>query len=585
MDKPGRELSSVLAVDVGEVNTRAILFDIVEGRYRFLAAGTAPTLSSLPNWHISSAVRKAIDQLEEITGRRFLEQGEHLITPERPDRSGVDAFVVTVSAGPPLKVIAIGLLEDISLQSARNLAQTTYSQVVANLSLNDGLKPEERLDTILSHRPDLIVIAGGSENGSGRSILRLVESVGLACALMTADERPEVIYAGNQRLGGEVIKALEPLTRVYQAANIRPGLENEHLLPALSCVEQACRSVLSRRTPGVMHLINWSAEHVHPTAIAFARIIRFLSKVYDSSKGVLGVDVGASATTIAAAFSGDLTLRVYPQFGIGEQLASFSNVLRLSEIARWLPLEVSEEYLRDYIFNKATHPSSLPVTAEDQAIEAALARCMLRESIAMTARNFPKSLRRTNAGRLSWFEPIIAAGSVITKAPSPGQSLLILLDALQPAGITTLVLDQNNLTPAIGAAGCLNPLLAVQVLESSAFLSLATVISPISNARPGIPILRLKVTYQSGDETSFEVKQGSLETLPLPLGQSARIRLLPFQKTDVGMGGPGRGGSLRVVGGALGVVIDARGRPLRLPADPLRRSDLYKKWLWTLGGK
>jgi hypothetical protein len=41
---------------------------------------------------------------------------------------------------------------------------------------------------------------------------------------------------------------------------------------------------------------------------------------------------------------------------------------------------------------------------------------------------------------------------------------------------------------------------------------------------------------------------------------------------------------VRVVGGALGVVIDARGRPLRIPEDIGRRRDLFKKWLWTLGG-
>ena len=50
------------------------------------------------------------------------------------------------------------------------------------------------------------------------------------------------------------------------------------------------------------------------------------------------------------------------------------------------------------------------------------------------------------------------------------------------------------------------------------------------------------------------------------------------------MGGPGRGGSVRVVGGTLGVVIDARGRPLRLPRDTNIRQEIYKKWLWTLGG-
>jgi hypothetical protein len=42
---------------------------------------------------------------------------------------------------------------------------------------------------------------------------------------------------------------------------------------------------------------------------------------------------------------------------------------------------------------------------------------------------------------------------------------------------------------------------------------------------------------------------------------------------------------LKVIGGALGVIIDARGRPLVVPQDISRRQELMKKWLWTLGGQ
>jgi hypothetical protein len=313
-------------------------------------------------------------------------------------------------------------------------------------------------------------------------------------------------------------------------------------------------------------------------------MIRFLSKVYDPAKGVLGVDVGASATTIAAAFAGELTLGVYPQFGLGKGVTGLLECNPLSALMRWLPVEVSEDYVRDYVYNKATVPAGLPVTLEDLAIEQALARQAIRRSLALAVAGFPGGAHRASGGVLPWFEPIVAAGGVLTHAPSFAHSLLILLDALQPTGITTLVLDQSNLTPALGAAASINPVLAVQVLESNAFLSLATVISPVSQARPGTPILRLRVTYESGDETSFDVKQGALEAIPLPLGQSARLRLQPLHRADVGMGGPGHGGSVRVVGGALGVVIDGRGRPMRLPEDVFHRQDLYKKWLWTLGG-
>ena len=583
MESTDQSGTSLLAVDVGEVNTRAVLFDVVEGRYRFLAIGTARTTAQAPYNHIGEGVNRAITRLEDITGRELIGDDDRLIVPSKLDGSGIDMFVGTLSAGPPLQVIAVGLLEDISLASVQRLVSTTYAQVVDTLGLNDRKKPEERLDLILSQRPDVIVIAGGTENGATNSVIRMVESVGLACSLMPQEQRPEILFAGNQALNEVVETRLGTLTKHYFAPNVRPAIEIEQLSPAQTRMAEIFRSIRSTHIPGVGDLDEWSGMRLTPTSTAFGRIIQFLSKVYDPAKGVLGIDVGASATTIAAAFDGELSLGVFPEYGLGIGIPGLLENASIEDIQRWIPLEVGEEYIRDYIFNKKIHPASLPVSTEDLAIEQALARQAIRRAIFAAKDGFPKKIGRSGIDMLPWFEPILATGSVLTKAPSAGQSLLTLLDAVQPTSITTIVLDQSNLAAALGAAAPINPCLSVQVLESSAFLSLATVITPISNTRPGTPILRLHVTYESGDETSFDIKQGTLEALPIPMGEAARLRLQPLHRSDVGMGGLGRGGSVRVVGGVLGVVIDARGRPIRLPRDPSRRQDLYKKWLWTLG--
>lgn len=578
------EGGSLLAIDVGEINTRAVLFDVVEGRYRFLAIGSARTTAKAPHNHIMEGVLRAISQLEDITGRALIGDDNRIITPGSLDGSGVDVFISTMSAGPPLKVLAVGLLEDISLASAKQLVSTTYAQVIETIGLNDGKKPEERLDKILSCRPDLVIIAGGTENGATNSVIRLVESVRLACSLIPKEQRPEVLYTGNHALFEEVEDKLGTLTKLHQSPNVRPILEIEQFSPAQVRMAEIFRSFRVSQIPGVNDLDEWSGNRLLPTSTAFGRIIQFLSKVYDPTKGVLGVDVGASATTIASAFDGELTLGVFPEYGLGKGLSGLLDDVSLEEIQRWVPLAVGTDYIQDYIFNKTIYPASLPVTEEDLAIEQALTRQAIRCSISCTSEGFPKKVGMSAVGLLPWFEPIVATGSVLTQAPSYGHSLLTLLDALQPTSITTVVLDQSNLTAPLGAAASIKPFLSIQVLESSAYLSLATVITPVSDARPGSPILRLRVTYESGDETSFDIKQGTLEALPIPMGEAARLRLQPLNRSDVGMGGPGRGGSVRVVGGILGVVIDARGRPLLLPSDAERRQALYKKWLWTLGG-
>ena len=159
---------------------------------------------------------------------------------------------------------------------------------------------------------------------------------------------------------------------------------------------------------------------------------------------------------------------------------------------------------------------------------------------------------------------------------------MMILDGVQPTGISRVILDKNSLAPALGALAGINSMLSVQVLESSAFINLGTVISPVGKARGGDPILRITIQYASGQENTIEIKYGALRSIPLPAGQSAQLHLQPLHRFDVGMGGPGKSGRLRVVGGYFGIVIDARGRPIELSASLERRRESIVDWYRSL---
>jgi hypothetical protein len=183
-------------------------------------------------------------------------------------------------------------------------------------------------------------------------------------------------------------------------------------------------------------------------------------------------------------------------------------------------------------------------------------------------------------------EPILASGGPLARCPRPGYTVLVLLDSLQPSGVSTLVLDPYSLMPAMGAAASVLPMASVQVLESGSFVSLATVVSPVGQGRFGRPVLRLRLERDDGGEAvEGEVRLGQMVTIPLGQGQHAKLTLRPERGFDVGFGGNGKAGILRVAGGAIGVVIDARGRPLRLPVDPARRIEMVQKWMWDLGAQ
>jgi hypothetical protein len=577
------DAESLLAFDIGSITTRAILFDVVEGRYRYLGTGTAPTTAGDPYHDISEGVRMALDQLQEITGRTLF-GADGLIVPSQADGSGIDKCVATLSVGPPLKIVAVGLLEDISAASAQNLATTTYARVVETMSLNDRRKTVARLDTIYRIRPDLIVISGGTENGASRSVMALLEGIGLACTILPKEQRPAVLFAGNSALAGEVQNMLGNVTSLQVAPNVRPTLEIEQLTPAQPALAQVFRIVRARQIRGVQEVDLWTNGRLMPTATAFGRTIRYISKEYaKTKKGVLGIDVGASATVVASGFAGDLLLSVQSCMGLGDNLPCMLDLCSPEDILRWMPVEVAEDYLRDYIHNKALYPASLPVTPEELAIEQALACQAIHLAVKQAQKSYPSGISGSGQNLLPWFEPIIASGSVLTQAPTRGQALLTLLNAVQPTGVTTIALDRNNLAAALGAAAGVNQFLTIQSLDATNFLNLGTVISPVGVASVGTPVLQVRMSYADGHESNLEIKAGALEVIPLPMGQFGSLHLQPLHRFDVGMGGPGRGGSVKVMGGVFGVVIDARGRPLRLLSDPVRRREVFKKWLWTFG--
>ncbi len=576
------EGNSLLTVDIGSVNTRAAYFDVVEGSYRFIAMGQARTTANPPTNNIIIGVQDAIRNLQNLTGKTLMDDEGRLVIPSQPDGTGVDHLATSVSAGSALKTVVVGLLPDVSLRSIESLAQTTYTRVVETLGMNDSRKMEEQVDAILRYSPDLIMIAGGTDGGATQSLQKLIEVIGLTSYLLPESKRPAILYAGNHALADDVEAALKNISSaVAICPNIRPSLELEDLAPAQSALAGLVMQIREQQMSQLHDVRYLSGGTLIPTAYALGRMVRFLARYFGSDKGVFNVDLGASALTTATSLSGDLNLSVFPQFGMGEPLSGLLRYTNLEEIERWVTVDIPKEALRDYLYQKSIYPANTPANAEELAIEQAIARHVMYLSMrAMTAR-FPGAF--SGEGQFPQFEPIIASGSTITNAPTAGQKLLMLLDGLQPVGVTTIVLDQNNLLPMLGVAAEQNNLMPVQVLDSGALSYLAKVICPVGNTAYGTPILNLKLIQEDGMTSETETKMGALQMLPVPSGRMARLQLRPIGRTDVGLG-PGKGMEVEIVGSPLGVVVDARGRPLKLPTEGGARRDLLKKWLSRVGG-
>jgi len=120
------------------------------------------------------------------------------------------------------------------------------------------------------------------------------------------------------------------------------------------------------------------------------------------------------------------------------------------------------------------------------------------------------------------------------------------------------------------------------VVLADGLVHLGTAICPKGRAKEGRLALRVSVQYHDGRTFQAEVPSGSLERIALEPGQKVRLELRPAAQLDVGLG-PGQGAAVEVETEGLGVLIDCRGRPLNLPADPAKRRVRVQEWAKAVG--
>jgi len=441
------------------------------------------------------------------------------------------------------------------------------------------MNPSDRINLLTEKRPDLIIISGGTNNGATEALLNILESIGLSSFLLEESRRPFILYAGNEDLQEEVTSGLDKISKLRIAPNIQPELGKENILPAQKELTDVFTQIKLKQTGGVRELITWTEGYFTSTAAAIGKVIRFLSEKYEPEKGVMGVDIGSEAVILAAGFNGKEVLSVYSSLGVGGGATGVYDKSSLDKIKRWLPIDLPNEEIQDYIFNKAANPASLPSLAEHLEIEIALAKQALRIATKTTLPSLEKYSGKSGS-LLPAIEPIIGSGRILTQAPSVSQALSILLDGLQPTGITTIALDQNGLLAALGATAEINPLMTVQVIDSNIFQNIGTIIAPIGYARPGTSVLRVRILREDGRSLTKDYKFGTLSVLPVDYGEKVSLHLRPLHRFDIGMGGPGKAGKVNAVGGVLGIIIDTRGRPLQFYQDQeknWKRNQIWRK--------
>ena len=577
-------LHVVIATDCGSTTTKAILIEKKDEGYRQTFRGEAPTTVEAPFEDVTRGVLNAIQEVEELSGRRILD-GETIITPAAGN-VGVDIYISTSSAGGGLQMMVAGVVQAMTSESAQRCALGAGAIVMDALAANDGRLAHEKIERIRQLRPDMVLLAGGTDGGTVSHVVELAEDIA------AADPKPRfgtgfqlpVIYAGNADAREEVDKVLGEKTALTVTENIRPTMEAENLGPARHVIHDLFLEHVMAQAPGYRKLMGWAGAPIMPTPGAVGQIMQTIAR--QQGINVVGVDIGGATTDVFSVFGEIFNRTVSANLGMSYSISNVLAEAGLDAIMRWVAFDLDEADLRDRIKNKMIRPTTIPQLLQELQIEQAIAREALRlafvqhrelavglkgvQSERTLADVFEQGATGESLIQMMELDLLVGSGGVLSHAPNRQQSCAMLIDAFQPEGITRLAVDSIFMMPHLGVLSTVDEQAATEVFERDCLIYLGTCAAPVGEGKFGEVCAEYAVDL-AGGRREGELRIGELVLLPLEDGETAQMSLRPGRRWDAGAG-PGQAINAVVHGGAVGLVLDGRGRPIELaPDDRLRQ--------------
>ncbi|MFT5086836.1 MAG: hypothetical protein ACI906_004343 [Candidatus Latescibacterota bacterium] len=568
-------LGVVIATDCGSTTTKAILIEKKEDCYRQTFRGEAPTTVEAPFEDVTRGVLNAIQEIEEISGRQILD-GDHIITPAEGNR-GVDIYISTSSAGGGLQMVVSGVVKSMTGESAQRCALGAGAIVMDVMAANDGRLPHEKIERIRQLRPDMVLLAGGTDGGTISHVVELAEYIG------AADPKPRfgsgfklpVIYAGNKEARAEVDAVLGEKVVLTVTDNIRPTLEQENLGPARQVIHDLFLEHVMAQAPGYRKLMDMTGAPIMPTPGAVGEIMQTIAR--QQNINVVGVDIGGATTDVFSVFSDVFNRTVSANLGMSYSISNVLAEAGLAKILRWVPFYIEESDLRDRIKNKMIRPTTIPQLLQELQVEQAIAREALRlafiqhrelavglkgvQTVRTLSDVFDQNDEDASLVQMLDLDLLVGSGGVLSHAPGRAQAAAMMIDAFQPEGVTRLAVDSIFMMPHLGVLSTVNEQAATEVFDRDCLIYLGTCVAPKGAGKLAEPCLNYVVDLPSGRREGV-LEVGALELLPLGADEEAQLILKPPRDWDVGAG-PGQEMQKVVRGGVVGLVLDGRGRPIQ----------------------
>ncbi len=568
-------MSLFLSLNLSSNEIHSLLFERQAGLYA-LRAQNKMAFELDDAERLMPAFWEQMQALEAETGIKILDDDGHLAHEGHAELTGMSAVGFSFSASRPVRVGLVGISEAYSLSSLRRLVSLFDAEVVLETRLQDPLSQSQQLEALRAVDLDMLVIAGGSEEGASRALRNAIENARLFYHLMPKSIQPQIVYAGNQVLADYARLEIEAGDDFHLAPNLHHNTGEEDLSVAWKAMLRAYQRVRLQQYPHLRHLQAELKTALLPASFAMGRLARFIARLSATDKAVLLADLSDEKTSLLFANKNEL-MAISQANTIDEAL--------IQSTQAYCSQNLTTAEVGEFLLNQSLNPHQLSVTISDFAIEQAWARARLCRALGAMKAIYPHLKYDGETGLHEACDPIILSGSAFSDKLKAHQSLAVALDGILPHGISTIAMDDNHLLRALGTLADKEPLLVVQMLELDSFRNLASVVSVDNQNYEDHALLDLELVLPEDDSRQyFQAGRNQLCKIDTRGIESMRVYLAPGRFSDVGMGMVGLGGWISVPDTELGLIIDARGRPLILPENPEARAKSWRNWLWDLGG-
>lgn len=594
--KPVDQFEYILVTDVGSTTTKARFFGKKKsGEWRYIVSGEAPTTVEAPYEDVTMGVMNAVREVEELTEHPILARdGGGIMIPYNGEE-GVDLYCTTSSAGGGLQMMVSGVIQTMTAESANRAALGAGAIVMMVLATNDRLPTYKKIEMIRSLRPDMILMAGGTEGGTVSHVVQMAELV------KAADPKPRlgvsyelpIVYCGNSEARKPIEDLLAKDFALSSVENIRPVLETENTEPARRAIHELFMEHVMSHAPGYNKLMKWTDVDVMPTPAGEGLAIQLISKRYKVN--TVGVGLGGATTNVYSIFDDRFVRSVSANLGMSYSITNVLKETGISNITRWIPFDIEDDDARNRLRNKMIRPTTIPQTLKELILEQAVAR----EAIRLGFEHHKSIATRLKGGRgevafirgitsqemiesyidMREIRIVAGTGGLLSHAPRRVQSMMVLTDAFLPEGVTMMFQDSVFMMPHLGVLSTVHPDAAWQIFDKDCLVRLGSVIAPsglVNNSEE--VVMDVVMEMPEGNTIEVRMRAGELKLIDLLERQKAKTTIRPRRGFDIGSGS-GREHVTEVEGGVVGVLLDTRGRPLTLPEEGDARKKTLLGWI------